>query len=54
MRKFKCNVCDYVYDEAIGDPAHGISAGTRWEDVPADWVCLDCAVIKADFEEVEY
>lgn len=53
MRKFQCGVCGYIYDEAVGDPEHGIVAGTRWEDIPEDWVCPECAVIKADFEMVE-
>ena len=34
MKKWQCIVCGYVYDEAVGDPEHGIKAGTRWEDVP--------------------
>ena len=53
MRKFQCGVCGYIYDEAVGDPEHGVVAGTRWEDIPEDWVCPECAVIKADFEMVE-
>ena len=31
----------------------GIEPGTRWEDVPEDWVCPDCGVGKEDFEMVE-
>jgi rubredoxin len=50
-RKFTCLVCDHVYDEAQGDPQSGIAAGTRWEDVPADWVCPECGATKADFTE---
>jgi rubredoxin len=52
MRKWECIVCGYVYDEAVGDPEHGIKAGTRWEDIPADWACPECGVAKADFEMV--
>ncbi len=53
MKRYLCNVCGYIYDEAVGDPEHGISAGTRWEGIPCDWVCPDCAVVKADFEMVK-
>ncbi len=53
MRKFQCNICGFVYDEAAGDPAHGIGAGTRWEDVPDSWTCPECGVVKSDFEMVE-
>jgi rubredoxin len=28
----------------------GIAPGTRWEDIPEDWVCPDCGVTKSDFE----
>ncbi len=49
-RKWECIVCGYVYDEAAGDPEHGITAGTRWEDVPEDWGCPECGIAKADFE----
>lgn len=47
--KYVCNVCGYVYDEAIGDPDNDIAAGTRWEDLPEDFVCPLCGVGKEDF-----
>lgn len=52
MKKYQCIVCGYIYDETIGEPEHGIAAGTKWEDVPADWCCPDCGVAKADFEMI--
>ena len=33
--KYVCDVCGYEYDEALGDPDHGIAPGTKWEDLPA-------------------
>lgn len=30
-----------------------IGPGTRWEDVPDDWLCPDCGVGKEDFEMLE-
>jgi rubredoxin len=53
MKVWQCLVCSYVYDEAKGDPEHGIKPGTKWEDVPYDWSCPDCGVAKSDFEMVE-
>jgi len=53
MKAWQCIVCGYIYDEAQGDPEHGIAPGTCWEDVPADWSCPDCGVAKVDFEMVE-
>lgn len=50
MRKWQCIVCGFVYDEAVGLPEDGIAAGTRWEEIPADWECPECGVRKSDFE----
>ena len=35
---------------AEGLPEEGIPPGTKWEDVPHDWVCPDCGVGKEDFD----
>lgn len=53
MKKYRCTVCDWVYDPAIGDPENGVAPGTAFEDIPADWVCPLCGVGKDDFEVVE-
>jgi len=52
MKKWQCVVCGFIYDEAVGIPEDGIAAGTRWEDIPAEWACPDCGVAKTDFEMV--
>ena len=49
MKKFVCNVCGYVYDPAVGDPANGIAPGTLFEALPDDWVCPECGVGKSEF-----
>ena len=48
-----CIVCGWIYDEAVGAPEEGLAPGTRWEDVPEDWTCPDCAAGKDEFEMVE-
>lgn len=53
FRLWQCLVCGFIYDEAKGWPDDGIEPGTRWEDVPDDWLCPDCGVGKADFEMVD-
>ena len=54
MSRYRCPVCDYVYDEARGEPREGFPPGTPFADVPDDWTCPDCAVReKVDFEPVE-
>ncbi len=52
-RKFVCVVCGYIYDEAEGDPDGGLPPGTRFEDIPDDWVCPECGASKEDFEPLE-
>ncbi|MDD3799267.1 MAG: rubredoxin [Novosphingobium sp.] len=45
--------CGFTYDEAAGDPDHGIAPGTRWADIPDDWTCPECGMDKASFEMAE-
>jgi len=47
--RYYCTVCGYEYDPALGDPEHDIPPGTRFEDLPDDWVCPSCGAEKADF-----
>jgi len=51
MKRYVCDVCGYVYDEATGDPENNIAAGTKWEDLPEDWVCPLCGASKSEFSE---
>jgi rubredoxin-NAD+ reductase len=53
MARWECIVCGWVYDEAKGWPDSGVPAGTRWADVPADFLCPDCGVGKEDFELID-
>lgn len=50
MTKYRCTICDYIYDPAVGDPANGVAPGTAFEDLPADWVCPLCGADKSNFE----
>ena len=51
--QWQCYFCAHIYDEALGDPEHGIAPGTAWANVPDDWCCPDCGATKADFAMVE-
>ncbi|MBA3581616.1 MAG: rubredoxin [Gammaproteobacteria bacterium] len=53
MKCYMCVVCGYIYDEQKGDPKHGIPAGTKWDDVPENWLCPDCSAVKSDFQMIE-
>jgi len=52
MDKYRCTVCGYVYEPEKGDPDNGIEPGTKFEDIPDDWVCPVCGVGKGKFEKV--
>lgn len=53
MSKWQCVVCGFIYDEAAGLPEANIPPGTRWDEIPADWLCPDCGTGKQDFEMIE-
>jgi rubredoxin len=53
MQKWRCTICDYIYDPESGDPDNGVEPGTAWENLPDDWVCPDCGVEKDMFEPVD-
>jgi rubredoxin len=50
MRRYRCRFCSHVYDEAIGDLDSGIPPGTRFDDLPDDWMCPECGAEKSDYE----
>ena len=50
MKKYKCLVCGYIYDPAVGDPDNGVAAGTAFKDLPDNWVCPECGAGKDEFE----
>ncbi len=52
-KQFICRACGLIYDEKLGDPDSDIAPGTRFADIPEDWVCPLCGVVKADFEPYE-
>jgi len=53
MKRYMCVICAFVYEEEKGWIDDGIEPGTKWEDVPDDWVCPECAATKTDFEMIE-
>jgi len=53
MSKYRCTVCGYIYDPALGDPDNGVAPGTAFEALPDDWTCPVCGAAKSEFEKVE-
>jgi len=53
MTKYRCTVCGYIYDPALGDPDGGVKPGTAFEQLPDGWVCPVCGASKDAFEKVQ-
>lgn len=49
--KYVCSVCGFTYDPAVGDPEHGIPAGTPFDKLPDDWKCPRCRQPKTAFNK---
>ena len=49
--RYVCTACGFVYDEDEGCPELGIAPGTKFEDLPDDFVCPWCGVGKEHFEQ---
>jgi rubredoxin len=53
MQRYICDACGWIYDPAKGDPAHGVPAGTAFEDTPDGWVCPECGADKSMFSPIK-
>lgn len=53
MGKYVCTICGWIYDPDLGDPENGVDPGTKFEDLPEDWVCPICGAPKSDFDKVD-
>lgn len=51
VKIWRCIACGYIYDPEKGDADGGISPGTKFQDLPDEWVCPVCGVGKDMFEE---
>ena len=45
MAQYKCEVCEFIYDEE--------KEGILWNDLPDDWACPICGTAKKYFSPVE-
>jgi len=53
MSRYKCTICGYVYDPAIGDEDNGVDPGTAFEYLPDDWTCPECGASTDQFEPID-
>jgi rubredoxin---NAD+ reductase len=52
FQSYICNICGYVYNEEEGDDDGNLPPGTRFEDIPENWVCPVCGAAKKEFSLV--
>ncbi len=43
VQKFRCEICEYVYDPETGDPDGDVAGGTAFPELPEEWKCPMCA-----------
>ena len=53
MTRWRCTVCGYIYDEAVGEPSTGTAPGTPFAALPDDWRCPVCGAAKDAFVMVD-
>ncbi|MBL6991280.1 MAG: flavin reductase [Bacteriovoracaceae bacterium] len=44
-----CKICNYEYNEKVGDEKAAVPSGTLFEDLPNTWVCPVCGADKSNF-----
>jgi rubredoxin len=52
LYRWKCSICDYIYDPEKGDPENNVTSGTSFEELPENWVCPVCGAPKDVFEKL--
>jgi rubredoxin len=52
MEKWRCTICNYIYDPVEGDTGNYVAPGTPFEGLPENWVCPKCGAGKEFFEKI--
>ena len=47
---YECTQCKYIYNPKFGNEKAGIEKGTKFNDLPEEWVCPVCGEGKEMFE----
>ena len=48
--QYECTQCKYIYNPKYGNEKAGIAKGTKFDDLPDEWVCPVCGEGKEMFE----
>lgn len=49
MKRYKCEICGFIYDPAEGNEASGIKKEISFENLPGDYQCPVCGAGKEEF-----
>ncbi|MCE5213354.1 MAG: rubredoxin [Methanobacterium sp.] len=49
MKRYKCRVCNYIYDPEKGEPRRDTPPGTPFEELNDNWRCPKCNAPKYKF-----
>ena len=49
----QCSVCLWIYDPKEGEAMQDVAPGTRWEEVPDNFLCPECAMGKEVFDPIK-
>ena len=49
MGRYVCMGCGYEYIPELGDEAGEIAPGTKFKDLPQEWICPECGEEKSSF-----
>lgn len=49
MQRWKCTVCDYIYDPSEGDAVNEVPPEVSFEQLLEDWSCPVCKTRKNFF-----
>lgn len=45
-----CTVCNYIYDESLGELRQNIFPGLKFDELPNEWRCPECGSDKDMFQ----
>lgn len=48
--QYECTQCKYIYNPKFGNEKNGIEKGTKFDDLPEEWVCPVCGEGKDMFQ----
>lgn len=52
MKKYRCEICGWIYDPSEGEPGQDVAPGTDFADVPDNFECPVCGAGKDEFTEM--